>query len=818
MLQNTNPALYKEKTHATTPVFYKHIPAVGDFYLRPLRIPEDISLVHSWVTQPYAKYWKMVGFSPEEVESGYREICQTADVHLGYFNDKPAFLLETYSPLEDPVGEHYNVLPGDLGMHVLVAPPDEPIRGFTWSVFKFIMDYMFRDPEIKRIVVEPDIRNEKIHALNIRAGFEYQRVIQLGPKTAHLAFCTREQYYSAEREEASLIRDKEAQAPEKVAHHLQPEIWQRVNRHLIRKALSEFAHERLIQPVSKFEKEGWTHFELATGQANIKYHFRARVLNLEHWHIDPQSIEKRLDGQKAELDAVRFVIENRDCLGIPAQLLPTYLEEIASTLYGAAFKHANPRPTSEELTRSDFQVVESSMMEGHPVFLANNGRIGFDAMDYLAYAPETGSRVKLIWIAAHKSKSLFVFSEDLHYSELMEQELGSSTIKEFNSRLKEQGLNPEDYFFLPVHPWQWFNKLVIVFSPDLATRNLVCLGYGEDDYQAQQSIRTFFNVSQPQKRYVKTALSILNMGFMRGLSPNYMSHTPAINDWIHNLIDQDPFLTGKGFCILREIAAVGYHNDYFEAVTEKDSPYRKMLAALWRESPIPQLKPDQRLMTMASLLHVDANGQALVPRLIRSSGLKTEDWLHHYLDCYFSPLLHCFYAHDLVFMPHGENLILVLEKNVPIRAIMKDIAEESAIMNTEVVLSEKVQRLSVDVPEHLKILSIFTDVFDCFFRYLSAILLEHSDFPETAFWNQVADCVLQYQNAHPELADKFERYDLFAPEFTRSCVNRLQLGNNQQMIDLANPAKNLKFEGTLKNPIAAFKSHPENMSPAGRSE
>jgi len=216
----------------------------------------------------------------------------------------------------------------------------------------------------------------------------------------------------------------------------------------------------------------------------------------------------------------------------------------------------------------------------------------------------------------------------------------------------------------------------------IAARHLVCLGFVEDVYLTQQSIRTFFNTSHPHKRYVKTALSILNMGFMRGLSPYYMSTTPAINDCINGLIEQDPYLAEKGFSILREVAAVGYRNHYYETATTKDSPYKKMLSALWRESPMPQLKPGQRLMTMAALLHTDAQGTALLPELIKSSGIDTTSWLRHYLNCYLSPpLLHCFYAYDLVFMPHGENLILVLENNVPVRAIMKDIAEEAAIMN-----------------------------------------------------------------------------------------------------------------------------------------
>ena len=56
----------------------------------------------------------------------------------------------------------------------------------------------------------------------------------------------------------------------------------------------------------------------------------------------------------------------------------------------------------------------------------------------------------------------------------------------------------------------------------------------------------------------------------------------------------------------------------------------------------------------------------------------------------------------------------------------------------------------------------------------------------------------------PELAEKFERYDMFAPEFALSCLNRLQLRNNRQMVDLADPAGALQLIGTLKNPVSGF--------------
>jgi siderophore synthetase component len=595
--------------------------------------------------------------------------------------------------------------------------------------------------------------------------------------------------------------------PQQAAAHLQPELWSKVNTLHIRKAISEFAHELLIHPTLKCTKDGWGHYVLTADRPTIEYHFRARKLSLDHWYIDKDSIEKFDNNKNEPLDSLSFIIEFSESLGIPSAMVPTYLEEITSTLYGSAYKHAKESLSASDLTCASFQDVESAMMEGHPTFVANNGRIGFDAIDYRAYAPEAATPVSLIWLAAHKSRAEFTCIQGLTYSELLQQELDEHTLQSFEKILEAQGLDPASYLLFPVHPWQWYNKLAMIFAPDIASRNLVCLGFSSDEYQAQQSIRTFFNISNPHKFYVKTSLSILNMGFMRGLSPYYMRTTPAINEWVGNVIAEDKYLQEKGFSILREVATVGYQNDYYERAMKESSPYKKMLAVLWRESPLPKLQPGQRLMTMASLLHIDPDGTALLPEMINSSGTTTSSWILQYLSCYLCPLLHCFYAHDLVFMPHCENLILVLENNIPVRAILKDIAEETGVMNTEIMLPENVQRLSISVPDEMKTLSIFIDVFDCIFRYMSQILVEHSGYPETRFWELVAKCVLDYQRSHPELEEKFERYDLFAPEFKRSCLNRLQLANHQQMIDLTDPdpAKCLKFAGTLKNPISTLK-------------
>ena len=581
--------------------------------------------------------------------------------------------------------------------------------------------------------------------------------------------------------------------------HLSPERWDQANRLLVRKALAEFAHERLITP----EQDGES-YVVRSDDGLTNYRFSADRRALDHWQVDAASITRHRNGVELPLAALDFFIELQKSLGLSDDILPVYLEEISSTLSGTCYKLTKPDITAAELARGDFQAIETGMTEGHPCFVANNGRLGFGIHEYLSYAPETASPVRLVWLAAHRSRAAFTAGVGIEYESFLREELGEETVERFHGVLRDQGLDPADYLFIPVHPWQWWNKLTVTFAAEVARGHLVCLGEGDDEYLAQQSIRTFFNRTSPEKHYVKTALSVINMGFMRGLSAAYMEATPAINDWLAQLIEGDPVLRSTGLSIIRERAAVGYRHLEYEQATNRYSPYRKMLAALWRESPVPSLQEGESLATMASLVHVDHQGASVAGALIEQSGLTPKEWLRRYLQAYFTPLLHSFYAYDLVFMPHGENAILVLKDGVVQRAIYKDIAEEIAVMDPDAVLPPTVERLRVEVPEDKKLLSIFTDVFDCFFRFLAANLATEGILEEDDFWHTVADVTRAYQDSMPELADKFRQYDMFAPEFALSCLNRLQLRNNEQMVDLSDPSGALQLVGNLRNPIAEF--------------
>ncbi|WP_422090148.1 IucA/IucC family protein [Tenacibaculum ovolyticum] len=587
--------------------------------------------------------------------------------------------------------------------------------------------------------------------------------------------------------------------------HLQPEVWELANRQLVKKGISEFAHELILKPEFIAEENDWNRYQIVSDNKEFIYRFKAKKNFLDHWQVDTISIVKRSNsGKKVYLDALHFITEFRVTLGIPDDFLGTYLEEITSTLSGIAYKYTNEVFSAKELAEQNFQTIEHAMTEGHPCFVANNGRIGFNINDYHKYSPETNKPFKVLWIAGHKTHTTYTALDDYKYDKLLSAELGEEKIAEFNNVLVENKVSPEDYVFMPVHPWQWKNKIIGVFGADIAQKKILLLGESDDYFSAQQSIRTLFNTSHPEKLYTKTALSILNMGFMRGLSPYYMQSTPYITKWITDLLAEDSYLRDNGFTMLGEIATVGYHNHYYE-VLGKTNPHNKMLSALWRESPFTKISSNQRVFTMAALLHIDYKDNSLLASLIEASPYGAATWVQRYLKAYLAPLLHCFYKYEFVFMPHGENLIMVLEESTPVYVLMKDITEEVIVFNETMYLPEHADRLFTKTSDNMKILSIFTDVFDCFFRFMGQQLDSYANFCEHDFWKLVAECVYEYQEQHPEFSEKYERYDLFTNEFDRCCLNRLQLENTKQMLSLADPIESLKLEGTLENPLAQFK-------------
>ena len=176
---------------------------VGTLTLEPLDVDRDVDLLHPWVTSPRSVYWLMQGATRDEVRAAYAAIA--ADPHhdawLGRVQGVPAFLAETYDPRVRELVGAWHAEPGDVGMHVLVAPPAEGtpvIPGLTSAVMAAVVRFCLDRPGARRVVVEPDARNAAIRVKNRAAGFVELGPLDLGHKTAMLSTCTAQAFAASE--------------------------------------------------------------------------------------------------------------------------------------------------------------------------------------------------------------------------------------------------------------------------------------------------------------------------------------------------------------------------------------------------------------------------------------------------------------------------------------------------------------------------------------------------------------------------------------------------------------------------------------------
>ncbi|MEU1275835.1 GNAT family N-acetyltransferase [Streptomyces sp. NPDC005799] len=190
---------------ARAAVHEQRLDGFGTVRVLPLDPQADAEVVHRWVSEERAVFWGMNGLGRERVAEIYAHMAPLATHHafLVVRDGDPVALLQTYEPEADRVSECYEVRDGDIGVHLLLAPAGEggARSGWSGSLLTAVTAYALPGLGRRRIVVDPDVRNDKAIARFLRQGFEAGPVVvlpeidlpdvHLPAKTAQLAFLDR---------------------------------------------------------------------------------------------------------------------------------------------------------------------------------------------------------------------------------------------------------------------------------------------------------------------------------------------------------------------------------------------------------------------------------------------------------------------------------------------------------------------------------------------------------------------------------------------------------------------------------------------------
>lgn len=161
----------------------------GQFSLRPLRLPDDLELIHSWMNDAeVARFWKMAW--PRERIAAYlrdQQLSAHSAPYVGELDGTPMSYWELYRADLDPLAAHYPAREHDVAFHMLLGPAGCRGRGLAAGLMRTVSSWLLdADPLAERVIGEPDAGHERVLTMLERAGFHRAGVLDLPHKRAAL--------------------------------------------------------------------------------------------------------------------------------------------------------------------------------------------------------------------------------------------------------------------------------------------------------------------------------------------------------------------------------------------------------------------------------------------------------------------------------------------------------------------------------------------------------------------------------------------------------------------------------------------------------
>ena len=574
--------------------------------------------------------------------------------------------------------------------------------------------------------------------------------------------------------------------------------WRLAGQRLIEMAIAEFLYEEIIQVAHLKDNR----YQLTLDDQT--YTFKAQNYLLGHWQIEEGSVRELSVAEDLPAWNLHTFIRAFSNQTEVKPFTKAYLiKEMNNTWLAEAHLFDESRLSSEAALTASHHEIEG-MLRGHPWLIMSKGRMGFGYDDYLSAAPELSPTVKVLWLAVHRDLAEFRSTEEWQAGRLYQHELSAEELANFEQKLHERGCSCRDYFLIPVHAWQWHQWLVPTYANEIVDQRIIELGVGQDDYVPMQSIRTLCNISQPERHYVKLPVSIFNTAVYRGLPSKRNLAAPAVTAWLKQIQSQDPDLKQSGVAFLGEVATLTIHQPCFDQIEGAPYQFKELFGCLWRESVDPVIGTGEQALSQAALLHRDINGQSILAVLIQASGLSPLQWLKRFAEVSVTPLLICLYKYGLAFSPHGENTMLIHANGVPQKMVLKDFIDDVNLVDEDFpeLASLPIEgQILLRHPAHELSHFIFTGLFMVHYRYICNVFLQ--DYPEHSeveFWQTISSVIDAFHQAHPELAERIEKFAMFRAEFEKICLNRVRLFTTSYNDEAERPVP--VFLDPIANPVS----------------
>ncbi|MBT2759086.1 acetyltransferase [Mesobacillus foraminis] len=160
---------------------------------RQVSFEKDLGMLHSWMHQKHViPFWKL-NISVKDYKVHLMNFLN--DDHqtllVGELDGIPMSYWESYWVKDDLIGNYYEFNEYDQGIHLLIGHEGFLGKGYIYPLLMTILHKKFQVAETRKIVAEPDIRNEKMIHVFKKCGFQPVKEVVLPDKTGLLMMCYR---------------------------------------------------------------------------------------------------------------------------------------------------------------------------------------------------------------------------------------------------------------------------------------------------------------------------------------------------------------------------------------------------------------------------------------------------------------------------------------------------------------------------------------------------------------------------------------------------------------------------------------------------
>lgn len=504
------------------------------------------------------------------------------------------------------------------------------------------------------------------------------------------------------------------------------------------------------------------------------------VQRVEQGHSQPATLEGVINDIILNIDSANIQSiqaetgQPKTATNQSPKLVQSFIKELRHTLINEIQAQAMTPYVPTDIQALTYPQLEGYLMAGHPYHPCFKSRIGFNLNDNYQYGPEFAHNIEVIWLAVDHRLLVSNSVESGAINDWVKQYLGNDDYEALMTTLKAIVANDKAYGLLPVHPWQWQNTLIYALQPLLNTQQVVYLGPTDTQYQAQQSIRSLSMLSEG-KPYLKLSMHLINTSSTRILAKHTVMNAAVVTQWLNQLIAEDDTAAALNIAFLGETVGVSLDHEVLREQGYQHPDIYGGLGAIWRENVSEYLSVNQQAFPLNGVSYINSDGSLLIDPWIQKHGVAR--WIKQLIEVSTLPIIHMLFAHGVALECHAQNIVLVHEEGYPVKVLLKDL-HDGIRYSPEHLARQDLRPNFFSLPAAHAALNrgsfIETDdtdgirdmtvacLFFVAFADMAIFMQTHYDYPEQQFWQQVAQCISEYQAAHPEHHERYKLFDVFA--------------------------------------------------------